>query len=103
MVMQSDIEKIRLTLEETDRTSFSRAVEAISSARRVYILEMCIRDSSRGACGQFSAGDHLPADWKWSDHSGPAYCRRYGRLIGVPVLLSPYPPYVGAQCWAGSL
>ena len=38
MVMQSDIEKIRLTLEETDRTSFSRAVEAISSARRVYIL-----------------------------------------------------------------
>ena len=38
MVMPSDIEKIRLTLEETDRTSFSRAVEAISSARRVYIL-----------------------------------------------------------------
>ena len=38
MVMQSDIVKIRLTLEETDRTSFSRAVEAISSARRVYIL-----------------------------------------------------------------
>lgn len=38
MVMQSDIEKIRLTLEETDRTSFSCAVEAISSARRVYIL-----------------------------------------------------------------
>ena len=38
MVMQSDIEKIRLTLEETDRTSFSRAVEAISSARRVYLL-----------------------------------------------------------------
>lgn len=38
MVMQSDIEKIRLTLEETDRTSFSHAVEAISSARRVYIL-----------------------------------------------------------------
>ena len=38
MVMQSDIEKIRLTLEETDRSSFSRAVEAISSARRIYIL-----------------------------------------------------------------
>ena len=38
MVMQSDIEKIRLTLEETDRTSFSHAVESISSARRVYIL-----------------------------------------------------------------
>lgn len=38
MVMQSDIEKIRLTLEETDRASFSQAVEAISSARRIYIL-----------------------------------------------------------------
>ena len=60
-------------------------------------------DRSCGACGQFSAGDHLPADWKWSDHSGPAYCRRYGCRIGVPVLLSPYPPYVGAQCWTGSL
>ena len=38
MVMQSDIEKIRMTLEETDRASFSQAVEAISSARRIYIL-----------------------------------------------------------------
>ncbi|MCI2106277.1 MAG: MurR/RpiR family transcriptional regulator [Intestinimonas sp.] len=38
MVMQSDIEKIRLTLEEMDRTSFNAAVEAILHARRIYIL-----------------------------------------------------------------
>ncbi len=37
-VMQSDIEKIRLTLEETDRDAFDRAVEDIISARRIYIL-----------------------------------------------------------------
>ena len=38
MVMQSDIEKIRMTLDETDRESFNRAVEAITSAKRIYIL-----------------------------------------------------------------
>ena len=38
MVMQSDIEKIRMTLEETDRESFDSAVESITSARRIYIL-----------------------------------------------------------------
>lgn len=38
MVMQSDIEKIRMTLEETDRASFRQAVDAILSARRIYIL-----------------------------------------------------------------
>ncbi|MBR1781147.1 MAG: MurR/RpiR family transcriptional regulator, partial [Oscillospiraceae bacterium] len=38
MVMQSDIEKIRLTLEETDRDSFQQAVDAISGAKRIYIL-----------------------------------------------------------------
>ena len=38
MVLQSDIDKIRLTLEELDRTSFDRAVEAIVSARRIYII-----------------------------------------------------------------
>ncbi len=37
-VMQSDIEKIRLTLEETDRASFKASVDAIVSARRIYIL-----------------------------------------------------------------
>lgn len=37
-VMQSDIEKIRLTLEETDRKSFDASVDAIVSARRIYIL-----------------------------------------------------------------
>lgn len=38
MVMQSDIEKIRMTLEETDRESFRAAVEALLSAKRIYIL-----------------------------------------------------------------
>ena len=38
MVMQSDIDKIRLTLEETDQEQFSRAVEAIVAARHIYIL-----------------------------------------------------------------
>ena len=38
MVMQSDIEKIRMTMEETDRQEFDQAVEAIVSARRIYIL-----------------------------------------------------------------
>lgn len=38
MVMQSDVEKIRMTLEELDRESFERAVDAIVSARRIYIL-----------------------------------------------------------------
>lgn len=38
MVMQADIEKIRLTLEETNRTSFRQAVDAILSAKRIYIL-----------------------------------------------------------------
>ena len=44
MVMQSDIEKIRMTLEETDRASFEESVEAIVSARRIYILG--VRSSS---------------------------------------------------------
>ena len=35
MVLQSDIEKIRQTLEELDRESFDRAVEAIVSARKI--------------------------------------------------------------------
>ena len=38
MVMQSDIEKIHLTLEETDRAQFDQAVDAIVSARHIYIL-----------------------------------------------------------------
>lgn len=38
MVMQSDIEKIRMTLEETSRASFDASVDAIVSARRIYIL-----------------------------------------------------------------
>lgn len=38
MVLQSDIEKIRVTLEELDRESFNRAVDAIVSARKIYII-----------------------------------------------------------------
>ncbi len=37
MVLQSDMEKIRGTLEELDRVSFERAVDAIVSARKIYI------------------------------------------------------------------
>ena len=38
MVLQSDMEKIRLTLEELDRESFERAVDAIVEARKIYII-----------------------------------------------------------------
>lgn len=38
MVMQSDIEKIRMTLEDTDRTSFNEAVQRIAEADRIFIL-----------------------------------------------------------------
>ena len=37
-VVQSDIEKLRLTVEETNRADFSAAVDAIVNARRIYIL-----------------------------------------------------------------
>ena len=38
MVFQSDMEKIRLTLEELDRSAFDNAVKAIVSAKRIYII-----------------------------------------------------------------
>ncbi len=38
MVLQSDMEKIRLTLEELDRDAFDHAVKAIVSAKRIYII-----------------------------------------------------------------
>lgn len=38
MVLQSDMEKIRLTLEELDRADFEAAVDAIVSARKIYII-----------------------------------------------------------------
>jgi len=38
MVMQSDIEKIHMTMEETDRKSFNASVDDIVNARRIYIL-----------------------------------------------------------------
>lgn len=37
-VLQSDIDKIRMTLEEVDHQSFENAVEAIVKARRIYII-----------------------------------------------------------------
>jgi len=37
-VVQADMEKLRLTLEELDRQAFGSAVDAIVSARRIYIL-----------------------------------------------------------------
>lgn len=37
-VLQSDIEKIRLTMEEIDHVSFQQAVEAIVQAKKVYII-----------------------------------------------------------------
>ena len=51
MVMQSDMEKIRLTLEETDRESFDASVKAIIQAKRVYILGV----RSSGALAGFLA------------------------------------------------
>ena len=38
MVMQSDIEKIRMTLDETDQVSFNQAVAAIANPKRIYVL-----------------------------------------------------------------
>lgn len=38
MVLQSDVEKLRMTLEEIDRSSFEAAVDSIVNARRIYIL-----------------------------------------------------------------
>ena len=38
MVLQSDMEKIRLTLEELDRSAFDNAVKALVSAKRIYII-----------------------------------------------------------------
>jgi len=38
MVLQSDIDKIRQTLEDLDRDVFEKAVDAIVSARKIYII-----------------------------------------------------------------
>lgn len=50
-VLSSDIEKIRLTLEELDRTSFDRAVDAIVGAKKIYIVGA----RSSGAISSFLA------------------------------------------------
>lgn len=44
MVMQSDMEKIQMTMEQTDRKSFHESVQAIVNAKRLYVLG--IRSSS---------------------------------------------------------
>ena len=38
VVMHSDMDKIRMTLEEIDQSSFDATVDAIASAKRIYIL-----------------------------------------------------------------
>jgi DNA-binding MurR/RpiR family transcriptional regulator len=43
-VLQSDIEKLKITLEEIDQTSFNNIVESILNAGRIYILG--VRSSS---------------------------------------------------------
>jgi DNA-binding MurR/RpiR family transcriptional regulator len=43
-ILVSDAEKIRRTLEEVDQASFERAIERITSAKRIYILG--VRSSS---------------------------------------------------------
>ena len=37
-VLQSDIEKLRMTLDSLDRASFEKAVDKITSAKKIYIL-----------------------------------------------------------------
>lgn len=44
MVMHSDMEKIRITMEQADRQSFHDSVQAIIKAKRIYVLG--IRSSS---------------------------------------------------------
>ena len=38
MVLQSDIDKIRQTLDEIDQDSFENATDAIVAARRIYVI-----------------------------------------------------------------
>ena len=38
LVMQSDMEKLRMTMEEISREDFAAAVDAIAAAKRIYIL-----------------------------------------------------------------
>ena len=45
-VMQSDIEKLRMSLDAVDRDSFDRAVRQIVNARHIYILG-CLLYTSR--------------------------------------------------------
>ena len=46
-VLCSDVEKIRMTLDELDRTAFQNASDAIIHARRIYILGEIGRASCR--------------------------------------------------------
>ncbi len=51
MVMQSDMDKVRLTLEQIDRAAFDGAVSDIVAAKRIYILGV----RSAGAISTFLA------------------------------------------------
>ena len=50
-VLSSDIDKIRMTLDEIDRSSFEAAVEAILHARHIYILGVRSSASLSGFLG----------------------------------------------------
>ena len=50
-VLSSDIDKIRMTLDEIDRSSFEAAVEAILHARNIYILGVRSSASLSGFLG----------------------------------------------------
>lgn len=50
-VLSSDIDKIRMTLDEIDRSSFEAAVEAILNARNIYILGVRSSASLSGFLG----------------------------------------------------
>ena len=48
MVLSSDVEKIKYTLDNIDRKQFAGAVEAIKQAKHIYIIG--VRSSSNLAC-----------------------------------------------------
>ena len=61
-VMQSDMEKIRMTMEEIDRDSFRAAVDAIVGAKKIYIL---------GTRSSGSGGLHVLLLWPHVRQRGP--------------------------------
>ena len=54
-VMQSDMEKIRMTMEEIDRESFQAAVDTIVGAKKIYILGTRSNRYTYSSCPSTSA------------------------------------------------